>query len=364
MKDLVVELALSVRRHVLPMLGSHAGREQVQAGAGGDITFAIDQEAETFVERFLAEHAPGVAFYSEDRGLVLPASRTAGPSEDPVSAAKRKPELSSELREFSAKEPSELPSSLAKEMTVLVVDPIDGTRPALAGLESCCVSVAAAALGNGDPTMSDVRAGCIVEIKTGAVFAAERGKGVELRAQDGARADASLTANQDISTLFWSAGFRGRPAEPLVEVIGELIDASSVGGGFFDLGSATFDMTRILTGQLDAYIDVGSRMIDELPVLRERFERAGGGAVLNNSPYDLAAAVLCLEEAGALVTDAYGDPLGPRPLLGSGHAFQMSCVAAANAPLHSKLLSAVEHGIQRLLGTASSSGRDSSPLSS
>ena len=32
----------------------------------------------------------------------------------------------------------------------------------------------------------------------------------------------------------------------------------------------------------------------------------GGGAVLNNSPYDLAAAALILEEAGAVVTDAYG----------------------------------------------------------
>ena len=109
--------------------------------------------------------------------------------------------------------------------------------------------------------------------------------------------------------MFWTFGFRGRPAEPLIEVLGELIDASSVGGAVFDLGSATFDMTRILTGQLDAYVDVGTRMIEEVPALRARFEQVGGGAVLNNSPYDLAAAVLCLQEAGAVVTDACGDPL-------------------------------------------------------
>ena len=29
--------------------------------------------------------------------------------------------------------------------------------------------------------------------------------------------------------------------------------------------------------------------------MREAFERVGRGAVLNNTPYDLAAAVLCLE---------------------------------------------------------------------
>ena len=87
-------------------------------------------------------------------------------------------------------------------------------------------------------------------------------------------------------------------------MLGELIDPSSVGGGVFDLGSAAFDMTRVVTGQLDAYVEPGPRLIEEVPGLREEFERVGGGAVLNNSPYDLAAAALCLEEAGAVVTDA------------------------------------------------------------
>jgi myo-inositol-1(or 4)-monophosphatase len=82
--------------------------------------------------------------------------------------------------------------------------------------------------------------------------------------------------------------------------------------------------------------------------MRERFERVGGGAVLNNSPYDLAAAVLCLEEAGAVVTDAYGDPLADRPLLGSGVDFQLSCVAAANADLHALIVASLQSGIERL----------------
>ena len=85
-------------------------------------------------------------------------------------------------------------------------------------------------------------------------------------------------------------------------------------------------MTRIVTGQLDAYIEPGPRMIDDVPGMRAEFERVGDGAVLNNSPYDLAAAAICLEEGGAIVTDAYGQPLAERPLLGSSHEFQMSCV--------------------------------------
>ena len=99
---------------------------------------------------------------------------------------------------------------------------------------------------------------------------------------------------------------------------------------------------------LDAYLDVGTRIIEEVPSLRERFEEVGGGAVLNNSPYDLAAAVLCVQEAGAVVSDAHGAPLTDRPLLGSGHDYQMSCVAAANETLHALILEALERGFDRL----------------
>jgi len=310
-KSIALELAQALREHVAPSLGAHAGRARLEAGAGGDVTFAIDRDAEVFVESFLREHAPSAAYYSEDRGLV---SSDAGP-----------------------------------QAPVFIVDPIDGTRPAMAGLESCCVSVAAARLGDGRPTMADVEVGCIVEIKSGATFVARRGEGVELHGGDGSPGEPALSANTDLSSLFWTTGFRGRPAAPLIDVLGELIDTSSVGGGFFDLGSACFDLTRILTGQLDAYLDVGTLMIDALPRLRARFEQVGGGAVLNNSPYDLAAAVLCLQEAGAVVTDGRGEALAPRPLLGSGHEFQMSCVAAANPALHSELVSAIERGVERLL---------------
>ena len=97
--------------------------------------------------------------------------------------------------------------------------------------------------------------------------------------------------------MFWTYGLRGRPVRAVAEVLADLIDGSSVGGGTFDLGSATFDMTRIVTGQLDAYVEPGPRMVAEVPGMREEFERVGGGAVLNNSPYDLAAAALCLDEA-------------------------------------------------------------------
>ena len=132
--------------------------------------------------------------------------------------------------------------------------------------------------------------------------------------------------------MFWGYGFRGRPVRAVAEVLGDLIDASSVGGGTFELGSQAFAMTRIVTGQFDAVIEVGSRIIDEVPGMREEFERVGGGQVLNNSPYDLAAPWLCLTEAGGVVSDGWGEPLDRCRLLGTGHEFQMSSISASESP--------------------------------
>ena len=131
-------------------------------------------------------------------------------------------------------------------------------------------------------------------------------------------------------------------------MIGELIDRSSLGGGVFDLGSATFNLTRILTGQLDAYVEPGARMVAEIPGMRQEFARVGGGSIVNNSPYDLAAAALCVSEGGGVITDAAGGPLGPYRLLGSDPDFHISCVASASSALHAMLLAAVERGMERL----------------
>jgi myo-inositol-1(or 4)-monophosphatase len=305
-RTLVVDLASTLREEVLPHLGAHAERAHSGEASGGDVTFGIDERAEARMEAFLAERAPRIAFYSEDRGLVSPAGERAE--------------------------------------WVLVVDPIDGTRPALAGFESCCVSVAAARLDS-DPTMGDVEVGCVMEMKTGTAFVAERGGGLEPAAR--------LSGNTSLERMFWTYGFRGRPARALVEVLAELLDISSVGGGTFDLGSATYDMTRVVTGQLDAYIEPGPRMVDDVPAIRSEFERVGNGSILNNSPYDLAAAAICLLEGGAIVTDAYGGSLAERPLLGSSHDFQMSCVAAANAGLHAAICAELDAGIERLRAAAS-----------
>jgi myo-inositol-1(or 4)-monophosphatase len=300
----LVNLTARLREAVLPSFGLHAARAHVGSAVGGDVTFDIDAVAERVLAEYMAARQPRWAYYSEDRGLQGAAD----------------PDL------------------------VLVVDPIDGTRPAAAGLEGACVSVAAVPPSN-EPTMGDVVAAVIQEIKSGDVFVAEKGAGLRLQSAAGAPIPFRPTPQVDLETLFWTIGFRGRPAVVLATVLEELIDGSSVGGGLFDIGSATFCITRVFTGQLDAYVDIGPAIIAAHPDTEAEFRRVGRGAVLNNSPYDLAAAYLLCMEAGLPVSDAAGLPLAGKRLLGSGHDYQMDSIVAGNDELQRRLVEAVQRGI-------------------
>lgn len=303
--DFITHLSEDIRRAILPELGRNHARRTLGHSVGGDNTFAIDEIAEALIEERLGRFGD-IAYYSEDRGLV----------------------------------------AFGDPRALLIIDPIDGSRPAAAGLEACCVSIAATdRLDN--PELGDVSFGLVQEIISGRSFRAAKGQGFEVL-HEGRQEYFELSTKAELTDLFWTLGFRGRPAEELVAVLGELIDLSSVNGAVFDLGSAAFCITRVVTGQLDSYLDVGRRMIEDVPAVEAVFRRVGGGAVLNNSPYDIAAAKLIAEEAGCVVTDASGRTLDHHRLLGSTHEFQLSAIVSASWTLHDRILEVVDRGIDKL----------------
>ena len=306
MTRLALDLAVRVRAAVAPSLGAPGARAGVGVAPGGDVTMAIDEIAEKVTEQCCTE-ADDIAFYSEDRGYV----------------------------EFG------------RPRATLLIDPIDGTRPAAAGLESCCVSVAVLPASL-DATLGDVQFGVVHEIKHDQRFVATRGEGAYAEHGDGTPIPIVLSDNVDLRALFWASGLRGRPALPSMVVLEELIDGCSMHGSFFDLGSCTFDMTRVVTGQLDAYVDMGWLMVHRIPELEPGFRRAGDGRMCTNFPYDVAAAALVVTEAGGVVTAADGGPLESSPAIGSGDGWGLAVIASASRSLHDRLLEATEKGMQRL----------------
>ncbi len=291
--QLARELAGYVRSVVRPLIGKQQSRKVTGTACSGDSTFSIDDAAEEAVVSYIKDHDLNVAYYTEDAGL-----RTFGSPE-----------------------------------ATLIIDPIDGTRGAMAGFECCVVSVAVADYLE-DVRMTDVCAGCIYEIKDDRIFLAQKGRGVKI-IEGGAEVPVNKSSADTLERAAWTAEITGRPAALVARFLGEAIDASSVRGGFFVLNSTAYSLTRLVTGQLGAVIDVGARIATDVPGAREAFLNAGFGAVVSLFPYDFASAALIAMEAGCTVTDAYGRELDNVRLLDSSEANIQSIVAASNPMLHS-----------------------------
>ena len=155
-RELAVDLAARVRDAVAPSLGrSRRARPASGSRPAATSRWRSTRSPSTSAERCCAE-AGDIAFYSEDRGYV----------------------------------------EIGRPRAILVVDPIDGTRPAAAGLESCCVSVAVVPPSR-DATLGDVQFGVVHEIKHGHRFVATPARRAVVGG-DGTPVPIRLSANIDL----------------------------------------------------------------------------------------------------------------------------------------------------------------------
>ena len=321
--QVVQEVAVELWRLVHPRLGLRSGAAIVGTAQSGDYTYALDHDAEEALPAIVAKAGErcnlNVAYYSEDKGLVCPYD-----------------------------EPD----------YVLVIDPIDGTRPALCGLECCCISVAAAPMETplARPVFGDLAASCLVEAKSGQTLSAQKGAGVWMGTAASAgptmihsfrlleRADKSPRA---VETMFWAYENAGRPLAATAQVLGDLINCSSHAGATFVMNSSSFAISRVVTGQLDAYVDVFAALLQG-PAADSWAEHARSlfrGKVFGLFAYDIAAAVLLADEAGFYVSDAFGNPIKSVELLDSSEQNLVSIVVACDPNLGDSIAKKLHQGL-------------------
>lgn len=307
-QDTVLSLTRHIRDAVRPHLGGWSGRQISGTAASGDATFGIDEIAEDAIVSYIEREKLSIAYYSEDKGLI----------------------------EFGS-----------SPEAVLIIDPIDGTRPAAAGFEACVVSVAWADYAP-DVTLGDVKFGCIGEIKHDDLFWAARGQGAHWIGPSGVEKSARLLPITEISQAPLTFEVVARPFEWIGIALGEIVNTAGMKGGCFLLNSTAFSLTRLMTGQLAATIDIGNRILRDFPASRPRFLELGLGKPLGLFAYDIAAAALIAQEAGAIVTDAYGNSLAGTRLLDTSEPNLQSILSASTPELHEALLSEIHAGIAKL----------------
>ena len=174
-----------------------------------------------------------------------------------------------------------------------IVDPLDGTTNFLHGIPHFAISIALEREG-------DLVAGLIFNPANQETFTAERGKGAYLN--DRRRLRVAARTELSASVIGTGIPHSGRPEHDLF--LEELRAVMAASAGVRRLGAASLDLAWTAAGRLDGF-----------------WER-------NLRPWDLAAGIVILREAGGYVSDAEGKD----GILAKGN------IVAGNEAIHRHLL--------------------------
>ena len=156
-----------------------------------------------------------------------------------------------------------------------VIDPLDGTSNYLHGIPHWCVSIAL--VENGEPQHA-----VIFDPLRNELFTASKGAGAVLNDKR-----IRVTERKDLTGAMLITGFPPRERERVgahLDCVRELLrDAEDIRR----TGSAALDLAYVACGRVDGYFEAGVK------------------------PWDIAAGVLLVREAGGRVTDFRGAATGP-----------------------------------------------------
>jgi myo-inositol-1(or 4)-monophosphatase len=191
------------------------------------------------------------------------------------------------------------PDSATGAALLFVVDPLDGTTNFLHGFHEYAVSIAAVVRG-------ELAAGVVVEVPTGDRYTAVRGGGAF---RNGARISVS-TIDEPARALI-GTGFPFGDDDSLALYLRHFAAVAPHTAGMRRPGSAALDLVHVACGHFDAFWE------------------------LSLAPWDFAAGVLLVREAGGVVTTVGGDanvPIDYGSLLAGNpamHRWLASTLAAA-----------------------------------
>ncbi len=153
-----------------------------------------------------------------------------------------------------------------------IIDPLDGTTNFLHGLPIYCVTIAVERKG-------EVVAGVVYDPNLDELFTSEKGSGAYL---NGKRISVSKT--EDLIQSLLVTGFPYDIAKNPDHAVEHFVNFLSEARGVRRLGSAALDLAYTAAGRFDGFWEV------------------------NLNPWDMAAGMLFVSEAGGKVTDFLGTP--------------------------------------------------------
>jgi len=187
------------------------------------------------------------------------------------------------------------PNALSGTGIVVIADPLDGTTNFLHGYPEYAVSIGIAREG-------ELCAAVVLNVPRGEEFTAISGGGAFL---NGARI--KVSSLREPSRALIGTGFPFRTVEQLPQYVAQFSLVAAGTAGMRRAGAAALDLASVACGRFDAFWE------------------------LTLAPWDVAAGILLVREAGGIVTDLEGQ--SARPVAGG--------LVAGNPAMHAWLLQTV-----------------------
>src|SRR5690242_10949660 len=183
-------------------------------------------------------------------------------------------------------------AATAKQGLVFVADPLDGTTNFLHGFPWYAVSVAALVDG-------EVQAGAIINVPMGTLFTATLGGGARIGG-----APMQVSANSEPSRALIATGFPFKGDDDIARYLKTIPGVMAGTAGLRRPGAAALDLADVACGRFEAFFE------------------------LKLAPWDIAAGILMVREAGGIVTTLDGSPL----------RVSQTSLLAGNSAMHEWLL--------------------------
>lgn len=167
------------------------------------------------------------------------------------------------------------PGEVRLEGLVFIVDPLDGTTNFLHGYPEYAVSIGAVQDG-------ELVAGVILNAANGDLYTAAAGSGAWL---NGERIGVSRIVLPALSLV--GTGFPFKDIEVLPRYLRQFEAVTRGSSGIRRAGAASLDLAAVACGQFDAFWEMGL------------------------APWDVAAGILLIREAGGVITDLERSPANP-----------------------------------------------------
>jgi len=181
-----------------------------------------------------------------------------------------------------------------------IVDPLDGTTNYAHGLPMFCCTVGAEQ--NGQPV-----AGCTVDPLRQETFLAAKGQGAQLRTSSGSR-PLRVSATAELIDALVCTGFPYGERDKLPRMVAAFGKFTELSRGSRRLGSAAIDLAYVAANRLDGFWEMGLK------------------------PWDVAAGIVLVQEAGGVVSRFDGSP----------HRMAGGEIVAAPPALHPKMLQVLQ----------------------